>query len=175
MEEIELRKLAKKDEAAYQKYVGEFLNAGERIIPSTVYKEGLIFDEWLEFDRKRENKIQPEGRVPATLLFLFRKGESSKIIGAIDIRNGMTDLMLKYNGNIGYGIAPSERKKGYAGRMLAMALKKCEQIGLKRVLVTCDKDNTGSARTIMKNGGVLENEVIDPEGKIKQRYWIEIK
>lgn len=35
-----------------------------------------------------------------------------------------------------------------------------------------DRDNVASARTIQKNGGILENE-IDDDGVPVQRYWIE--
>jgi predicted acetyltransferase len=43
------------------------------------------------------------------------------------------------------------------------------------VLITCDQDNIGSARTIQKNGGVLENEAFDSYyGTIVQRYWVEL-
>ena len=40
--------------------------------------------------------------------------------------------------------------------------------------MVCDKDNIASAKTIIKNGGILENEVPD-EGRITQRYWIDVK
>jgi predicted acetyltransferase len=44
------------------------------------------------------------------------------------------------------------------------------------VLVTCYKDNIGSAKTIQNNGGVLENEIdSSEEGKIMKKYWIDIK
>lgn len=42
----------------------------------------------------------------------------------------------------------------------------------------CDKDNEISRRTIIKNGGVLENEVADMVGLSKsgiiQRFWISL-
>lgn len=37
--------------------------------------------------------------------------------------------------------------------------------------MVCDKTNAASARTIQKNGGVLENEVA-VDGVTEQRYWI---
>ncbi len=46
-------------------------------------------------------------------------------------------------------------------------------MGFDRVLVTCDKDNVGSAKTILKNGGVLENEV-NEDNSIMERYWINL-
>lgn len=44
----------------------------------------------------------------------------------------------------------------------------------KKALVTCDKDNTASAKTIQRNGGVIENEFTEDDGNIVQRYWITI-
>jgi len=78
---------------------------------------------------------------------------------------------LNYGGHIGYGIRPSERKKGYATKMLELALALCRQKGMEKVLLTCDKGNIGSAKTMSKNGAVLENEV-EENGKTVQRYWI---
>ena len=37
----------------------------------------------------------------------------------------------------------------------------------------CDKEDTTSARTIIKNGDILESEVLD-NGVWIQRYWIEL-
>jgi predicted acetyltransferase len=50
-------------------------------------------------------------------------------------------------------------------------LVEARRIGLDRVLLTCDVDNTGSARTIEKHGGVLE-DVRDTTIGPKKRYWI---
>ena len=60
--------------------------------------------------------------------------------------------------------------------MLRLLLSVCREFGEKQVLLTCDKDNDASRMTIIKNGGVLENEVTDDVGLgecgIIQRYWI---
>ena len=40
--------------------------------------------------------------------------------------------------------------------------------------MVCDKDNIASAKTIIKNGGILENEITDEDGSVEQRYWIEL-
>ena len=58
--------------------------------------------------------------------------------------------------------------------MIRLALIECKKLGIDKVLMRCEKDNTGSARSIMKNGGVLENEFINSDGEIEQRYWITI-
>lgn len=93
-------------------------------------------------------------------------------MGAVNIRHYLTDYLLQYAGHIGDGIRPSERKKGYATAMISLALEECKKMGIQRVLMCCDKDNVGSAKSIIYNGGILENELIDEEGKVVQRYWI---
>ena len=81
----------------------------------------------------------------------------------------------KYGGHIGYSVAPSERRKGCASEMLRLTLPKCRELGLERVLITCDSDNEGSRRTILNNGGVYESTVYEEnEGVFLERYWIDI-
>jgi predicted acetyltransferase len=49
-----------------------------------------------------------------------------------------------------------------------------EDLGILRVLVTCDEDNLGSLKTIENNGGRLESVLRDPNlPKALCRYWIE--
>ena len=68
---------------------------------------------------------------------------------------------------------PSERRKGYATAMIALALDECRKLGIEKLLMVCNKENTGSAKSIQNNGGVLENE-INVEGETVQRYWIQL-
>ena len=56
--------------------------------------------------------------------------------------------------------------------MIALALEECRKLGIEKVLMVCDKGNIGSAKSIINNGGVLENEV-EVDGVIEQRYWID--
>lgn len=76
------------------------------------------------------------------------------------------------------GYVPSERQKGYASEMLKLVLSICRDFGESKVLLTCDKGNAASQRTIIKNGGMLENEISDTAGLSKsgiiQRYWISL-
>lgn len=81
--------------------------------------------------------------------------------------------LLLDGGHIGDGVRPSERRKGIATKMIALALEECKKLGIYKVLMVCNKDNVGSAKSIMNNGGVLENEpVID--GVPQQRFWIDL-
>jgi len=113
------------------------------------------------------------GYVRATTFWLI---DQERFIGETGIRHVLTPALLQYGGHIGYEIRWSESLKGYGTKMLAMVLQFCkEEMGLEKVLITCDDDNIGSIRVIQKNGGVLENKVINylQRGIVNtRRYWI---
>ena len=91
----------------------------------------------------------------------------------INIRHRLNDYLLEFGGHIGYSVRPAARRQGAATQMLTQALEICRQLGIKKRLVTCDKTNIAAAATIIKCGGILENEVFEGDALI-QRYWIEI-
>ncbi|MBR6309160.1 MAG: GNAT family N-acetyltransferase [Lachnospiraceae bacterium] len=129
------------------------------------------FDKYLS---ELEITKPTEGKVPDSVFFLLDE-ERDRLLGAVNIRHELNDYLLQHGGHIGDGIRPSERRKGYATKMIGLALEECKKLGLDKVLIVCDKDNIGSAKSIIRNGGVLENEVLDDEGEVEQRYWITIK
>lgn len=153
-------------------YKAEFLANGDDMAGTSGLRNAETFEEWLARDiLTRSEETVPEGRAPAwTYLAL---DENGRLVGMINVRYRLTAALLQFAGNIGYSIRKSERRKGYATEMLALALTAAKKLGLSRVLITCDKSNIASARTILKNGGVLENEILY-DGEIVQRYWIEI-
>lgn len=88
------------------------------------------FTEWIDFENRLKRKYG-EGYVPSEV-FLGVRMEDDKVVGIIDYRHRLTPLLLKYGGNIGYGILPSERQKGYASEMLKLLLAICREFGEKR-------------------------------------------
>lgn len=115
-----------------------------------------------------------DGWVPQTTYWLI---DNEEFIGEISIRHYLTDSLLRYGGHIGYGVRYSKWNLGYGTKMLTLALKKAKTMGLEKVLITCDKDNFGSAKVIENNGGVLENiieNIIEGKKIHTKRYWIEL-
>ena len=137
--------------------------------PRAIFKNDYHdFDYYLEHLELEE---ATEGRVPDSVFFLLDE-DRNRLLGAVNIRHYLNDALLKEGGHIGDGVRPSERRKGYATEMIRLALTECKKLGINKVLMTCDKDNIGSVRSIVKNGGVLENEFVNSAGAIEQRYWI---
>ena len=109
-----------------------------------------------------------DGYIPASTLWLI---DNDEFIGKVSIRHTLTEKLLQEGGHIGYEIRPSKRKMGYGTKILALAVISAKNLGIEKILVTCDDDNIGSYKIIEKNGGILENK-IGYQGKLKRRYWI---
>ena len=118
------------------------------------------------------------------VLWLIDKEE---YIGQASIRPELcTSYLITYGGHIGYSIRPSKRRQGYGKKILALSLEKSRDIGLRKILVTCDSDNIGSKKIIEHNGGQFEtamemdNKAFRSEGRKqhsrveKLRYWIDL-
>ncbi len=135
------------------------------------------YSDWLRFE-ERGRAEHKDGYVPSDVYLAVRQSDN-KVVGIIDYRHSpLSEFLLNLGGHIGYCVRPSERQKGYAKEMLRLLLPLCKEHGETRVLIACDKDNEASRRTIIANGGVLENEAeadvkICPCG-IVQRYWINL-
>lgn len=59
--------------------------------------------------------------------------------------------------------------------MIRLALIECRKLKISKVLMVCDKSNIASAKSIIRNGGILENEFLDEYGEVQQRFWIDIE
>lgn len=149
----------------------EWTATGETIIPYAIRK--CDYHDFPSYLASLEVTQPADGLVPDSTYFCLDT-ERSIFVGAVNIRHYLSEGLLLSGGHIGDGIRPSERGKGLGTRMIALALDKCRELGIERVLMCCDSDNFASARTIEKNGGVLEN-VVDDGGAPVKRYWITLK
>lgn len=154
-------------------YKNEFEQQGDHLDGTADLGAAESFSSWLmalQADTSPDT-VRP-GRVPADTFLAVRRSDG-RLVGMTNIRHTLNDYLFRFGGHIGYSVRPGERRKGYAKEILRLALNWCQELGLERVLVTCDSENKASARTIQANGGVLENRV--PEGgRLTERYWIEV-
>ena len=116
--------------------------------------------EYVDSVIDRANPIHetPEQNDLVTLLFCVRKSDS-KILGSIQIRHEMDESKRLYSGHIGYSVRPSERRKGYATRILKFAVDYCRTLGINDINISCMTDNEASRRTILANGGQYRDTV----------------
>lgn len=165
---------------------------------SPAYKGHLedMLEEWISFNQTHEANRSPwaifkndyrdfdyylkhlelaeaaDGKVPDSTFFALDV-DRDIFVGAINIRHFLNERLLLDGGHIGDGVRPSERGKGYASEIIRLGLQECGKLGIERVLMVCDKDNIASRKSILRNGGVLENE-IEVDGTIEQRFWIDL-
>ena len=174
MEKLKLIKPTKREEKEVMGFRKECLKNEKEIHGDGGLDQMENYGEWLEHINNESNGINlKDGWVPATT-FVAIKETDNKVVGILQIRHKLNKFLLERGGNIGYEVRPSERRKGYATQMLGLALKECLKLGMKKVLVSCNKSNIASAKTIINLGGVLENEPVEENGNIYQRYWINI-
>lgn len=169
---MKLIKYSEINESEYICYIEEWEATGVRINPYSTTRDGRSFADMMgKWHWDESEAVREKGLVPATLFFLA--DNSGRLYGAIHLRHELNENLRKFGGHIGYGIRPSERRKGYATLQLKLMIDKMREMGYKKAMITCNLDNIGSAKTIEKNGGVLEAIVDHDHGKGKI-YWINI-
>jgi predicted acetyltransferase len=157
---------------SYCGLVAEFLAAGEKLVPFTLAFEHDDFNAFLDrLDACARGTELPDSFVPHSTFWLVR--DESEVVGVSNIRHSLTPALRHEGGNIGYGIRPSARGQGLGVTILRQSLARSVALGLTQVLLTCGKQNLASAKSITRNGGILDSEEYLPDrGEIVQRYWI---
>ena len=144
----------------FKKYKSQFNGTGSL---DRIY-EGYTFEEVLDrcLKMKDEEYARSVNRCPGETFLLIRE-EDNKLIGTINLRWNLTGIMKEIHGHIGYGVRPTERRKGYNKIQLYLCLLEAKKRGLDQVQLSCDIDNLGSNGTIKALGGVLDRCITDPD------------
>jgi predicted acetyltransferase len=179
MEKFYLEEPSLKRKEEIIEYVNEFkkynsdLN-GIGALDKILYK--VSFEEALEICLNTRNKeyAKKVGRSQSKTFLLIRKNDN-KIVGSINVRWNLSPSMLEFGGHIGYGIRPTERRKGYNKINLYLGLIEAKKLGLDKVMLDCDVENIGSKKTMEALGGKLERTEIDPYDNILTSvYWFNV-
>lgn len=168
---LKLVKLERKYRRHLEEMLEEWYGIGEKIVPYSIRR--LDYRDFEHYLQNLEIRDESPGVVPDSTFFCLDEAQDI-FVGAVNIRHFLNEALLLNGGHIGDGVRPSQRRKGIATAMIALALEECRKLGLDRVLMVCDKENIGSAKSIQKNGGILENEVV-VDGVTEQRYWIDLR
>jgi predicted acetyltransferase len=157
---------------SHESFVAEFRKSGEEVVPWVLDRVGKSFSKyitWLELNSQGVGL--PEGYVPNSTFWLVDSND--EIVAIANLRHELTEDLMKLGGHIGYGVRSSVRRKGYATEILKQSLQEARLLGIGNLRVTCEKENLGSSRAIVRNGGQLDDEEYMPErGCVVQRYWI---
>lgn len=136
------------------------------------YLDKYSYEEWIEkINQDSDLAKVTKDRIPSYTYFYMNRRKY--IVGIITIRTALNKFHLNENGHIGYSVRPTERKKGYATKMLKAALKQSKKLGMERVLLICDKINKGSAKVIKRCGGKFAGEKYSKYfDEVVEKYWI---
>lgn len=153
MEQLKLERPSIKHAQQYEAMMDEWEAYGGRLNPgalrrySKIEQKNVTYEKWLTWIEEDRKTIQD-------LFFLMNE---HLLLGAISIRYKGDAI----DGHSGFGIRPSERNKGYATKMLSLALPIIKNYGINPLILSCEKDNIGSAKTIQNNGGKYIREIVD--------------
>ena len=175
---LESPSIRRKDEII--EYINEFVEYNSDINGTGSLDkilEGYTFEQALERCLNMENKEYAEkfGRCQGKTFLLVRENDN-RIVGTINVRWNLNEAMLRFGGHIGYGIRPTERRKGYNKINLYLGMIEAKKVGLEKVMLDCDVNNIGSDRTLKALGGKLERTEIDPSnGVLTNVYWFDVE
>ncbi|PFM17312.1 GNAT family N-acetyltransferase [Bacillus anthracis] len=157
----------------YLDFYNEWKDSGETMIPWVISKDLSNFPAMVQELLDAHNGVNlPQSWVPDSTYWLVT--DNNRIVGTVNIRHSLTEHLFNAGGHIGYGIRPSERRKGYATKLLELSLEKTKKLNITRALVVCDEVNTASEKTILHNGGVRDDDFIEADGNVVRRFWIEL-
>ncbi|GAB6926279.1 GNAT family N-acetyltransferase [Paenibacillus sp. JCM 10914] len=156
----------------YLDFYMEWKESREDMVPWVISKDPEDFEGMVRWLQDNENgKNLGDGRVADSTFWLV--SEQNRVLGAVNIRHELTESLMNSGGHIGYGIRPSERRKGYATNLLQLSLEQAKRLGIDKVLVVCDQINVASEKTIIHNGGISDHDYIEEDGNVIKRYWID--
>ncbi len=157
-------------EKQFRAMLQDWHSANEPLSPWSIGLDVSDFEKYVNTLLDASKGIGLEGlQVPHSSFWLI--DENQNILATSNLRHTLNEKLWVTGGHIGYGVAPSARRKGCATKILALTLLEAKKLGIKKALLTCNKSNIGSAKSILKNGGEFWKET-PKKNRINQYYWI---
>lgn len=161
----------------YKEMMDEWNMEGSRIAPWPLhlkYHTIELYNDMLKRIDEVEKGINLDGFASSTTYWLYDV-ENDIVIGASNIRHFLDETGKKYWGHIGYGIRPSERRKGYGTLILRLSLEKAKELNLNKVFLGAYLGNVGSWKIMEKLYAKFEKIVYEEgTGLPIKRYWIDL-
>lgn len=134
--------------------------------------EGYSFEECLDkcLNMQYQEYAKKLNRLQSKTFLLIRKNDN-KLIGMLNIRWNIPPNIQEFIGNIGYGIRPTERKKGYNKINLYLGLIEIQKLGLKKIYLDCEDNNIASYKTMEALNAKLLSTKIDPYDNLLTRIY----
>ena len=120
---------------------------------------GLSIEQFKEYIKSEINRKYNEITYDDTPTITYIMYVNDIPVGYICLRTKIDENWKKWSGNIYYKIRSSERRKGYATKMLELLLNKCREMNYKEVYINSSEGNIASSKVIEKNGGIFLEEI----------------
>lgn len=161
----------------YKKKYYEYLKQwGTEVIKPVISDlRGRRFETLLKeiYEIEHENNL-PKGYYPDANYFFI--DEKDDIIGFVNIRHYLSNILLNVRGNISYGIRPSDRNPETIEKLIKLSLKEAKSIGIKKLKFICPKTDSYLCNLILDMNGIFESEDFNEVDRYHiQRYWINLE
>lgn len=153
---MKLVQVSRKYKNIIQDYKNEYLKYHNKVNGSCGIHNYSNLDDWFDEIEKIVLGKSTKRIQSSTYMCMV----ADKMVGIIDIRHHLPKEWYTA-GHIGYSVRPSERNKGYATLALRKALQITKKLEINPILITCSKSNIISNKVIIKNGGVLQGEIVE--------------
>lgn len=131
--------------------------------PFFFFDPGTLEDGDLRFVLIKTKAGEPGSSYLPTYFFkMMRRGDDAEI-GNIKLRVCSSPHLVRYGGNIGYGVEPACRGHHYAARACTLLFPLARQHNLRELWITCSPDNMASRKTCERLGAELVDIVNLPE------------
>lgn len=132
--------------------------------------------EWLDLVKKYESDPELIAKSENSSQFIYVRTSDGKIVGMACVRAEPTEDKYSFGGHISYSVAPKERMRGYATRMLHDILPYChDEMGISKAIISLDTKDFGSIKVVVANGGEFKQfRSSHKHHVLVSEYWIDL-